>query len=171
MPANDYHFVTRWRLRADIREIAAILEDPLSLARWWPAVYLEVKEIEKGDARHIGRVVEVFTKGYLPYTLRWRFRVTEQDPPHRFALDAMGDFVGQGVWTLTQDGSMADVVYDWRIRADKPLLRAFSFLLKPIFAQNHRWAMRQGEKSLVLELRRRRGEQGVPAPPAPTFRG
>jgi hypothetical protein len=65
---------------------------------------------------------------------------------------------------------MADVTYDWRIRAEKPLLRAFSFVLKPIFAANHRWAMARGEESLALELRRRRGESGVPAPPAPTFR-
>ena len=44
------------------------------------------------------------------------------------------------------------MTYDWKIRADKPLLRYLSFLLKPIFSANHRWAMAQGEKALRAEL-------------------
>ena len=47
------------------------------------------------------------------------------------------------------------MVYDWRIHAEKPLLRTFSFMLKPIFSANHHWAMRMGEQSLKLELARR----------------
>src|SRR5205085_1083808 len=98
---------------------------------WWPSVYLAVRELEPGGARSIGRVVELDTKGFLPYRLRWKFRVTESDPPRHSRLDASGDFVGRGIWTLTQDGPIADVVYDWRIRAEKPLLRLLSGLLKP----------------------------------------
>ena len=115
-------------------------------------------------------MIDLFTKGWLPYTLRWRFKISENDPPEHFRLEASGDFTGRGIWTLRQDGPTAEVTYDWRIRADKPLLRAFSFVLKPIFAANHRWAMERGKESLELELRRRRGENGVPAPPQPTFR-
>ncbi len=36
------------------------------------------------------------------------------------------------------------------------LLRNLSFLVKPVFEANHRWAMAQGEASLKLELARRR---------------
>ena len=164
---NDYHFITRWRLEAKIEEVSDILSDPLTLPRWWPSVYLDVKEIKPGN---VGRVIDLFTKGWLPYTLRWRFTITKSTPPRGFELEAEGDFVGRGVWTLTQDGPVADVTYDWRIRAEKPLLKLFSFALKPIFAANHRWAMQKGLESLKLELRRRRGEHGVPAPPQPTFR-
>jgi hypothetical protein len=49
--------------------------------------------------------------------------VTESRKPHGFSIEAFGDLVGTGVWTLTQDGPDADVVYEWRVRADKPLLR------------------------------------------------
>jgi Polyketide cyclase / dehydrase and lipid transport len=154
--SNDYVFLTRWRVQATIEEVSAILDDAASLPRWWPAVYLDVRVLEPGDDRAIGRVVELFTKGWLPYALRWRFRVTENRQPHGFSLEASGDFVGRGVWTLTQDGAYADVAYDWRVRADKPLLRYLSFIFKPIFAANHRWAMAQGAKSLKLELERRR---------------
>lgn len=170
---SDYDFVTRWRLHATrIEEVAAILDKPLALVRWWPSVYLDARELAPNDpATGVGAVIDLFTKGWLPYTLRWRFRVTERRLPEVLALSAEGDFVGTGRWTLRQDGPDAEVTYDWRIRAEKPLLRRLSFLLRPVFAWNHRWAMARGYESLALELRRARGEVGVPAPPAPTFRG
>jgi hypothetical protein len=36
------------------------------------------------------------------------------------------------------------------------LLRYLSFVFKPLFAANHRWAMAQGERSLRAEMARRR---------------
>lgn len=169
--SNQYVFVTHWRVRASIAEVSAILDDPLQLSRWWPAVYLQVHELSPGDPKtHVGRVIDLYTKGFLPYTLRWNFTVTESTPPTGFKLVAHGDFEGVGIWTLKQDGEFADVVYDWRIAAEKPLLRYGSFALRPFFAANHRWAMARGLESLELELRRRRGEAAVPAPPGATFR-
>jgi hypothetical protein len=164
---NEYVFVTRWRVEASIEEVSAILDDPEALPRWWPSVYLEVRKLPDG-------VVDLYTKGWLPYTLRWQFRVTENRSPHGFSLEAWGDLVGLGVWTLRQDGRYADVVYDWRVRADKPLLRHASFIFKPLFAANHRWAMARGEESLKLELLRRHARSSaelalVPPPPPPTF--
>jgi hypothetical protein len=147
--SNDYAFITQWRVEASIEEVTEILEDAEGLARWWPSVYLEVHRLPDG-------VVALHTRGWLPYTLRWQFRVTENRRPHGFSLEAWGDFVGHGVWTFDQDGRFAKVTYDWRVRADKPVLRYGSFLLKPIFAANHRWAMARGEESLKLELVRRR---------------
>jgi hypothetical protein len=68
-----------------------------------------------------------------------------------------------------------EVTYDWRIRAEKPLLRRLTWLMRPAFAANHRWAMAKGEESLNLELRRRRARVSgsgshVPDPPPATFR-
>ena len=174
MATNEYHFVTDWRVKGNLEEVSEILEDALALPRWWPSVYLEVEELEAGDARGKGRVIALLTKGWLPYTLRWKFRITESRHPHGFSLRAFGDFEGTGRWTFTQDGEFVHIIYDWRIRADKPLLKALSFLLKPIFSANHRWAMARGLDSLVLELERRRARTPeeaarVPPPPAPTF--
>jgi len=165
--SRDYIFVTRWRVEASIEEVSEILDDATSLPRWWPSVYLEVRKLPDG-------VVDLYTKGWLPYTLRWRFRVLESRKPHGFTLEAWGDLVGRGEWTLTQDGRYAEIVYDWRVRADKPILRYGSFIFKPIFAANHRWAMARGEESLKLELLRRHAHTPqelaavAPAPP-PTF--
>jgi hypothetical protein len=166
---SEYHFVTRWRVEGTPREVYEILDEPTDLVRWWPSVYLDVQE----QATPAGKVYKLLTKGWLPYTLRWEFRRTEKVPYSRSALEARGDFVGRGLWTFTADGPMVDVVYDWRIKAEKPLLRYLSFLMKPIFAANHRWAMTRGEESLRLELARRRAateeeRRRVPAPPGPT---
>lgn len=173
--APEYAFLTRWRVVGTAEEVAEILGDATSLARWWPSVYLDVKELAPGDpTTRTGRVIDLYTKGWLPYTLRWKFTVTESNPPHGFKLRAEGDFEGTGVWTIRQDGEYVDAIYDWRIAATKPLLRYGSFVLRPIFAANHRWAMARGLESIELELRRRRARtpaerEAVPPPPGPTF--
>lgn len=165
-----YHFITRWHFNNTRCEaVYRILEDVEPLARWWPSVYLDVKEREKGQPGGVGKVVELYTKGWLPYTLRWTFRVTRADFPKGFALEAQGDFIGSGVWTFRQEGEDCLVEYDWKISAAKPLLRRLSGLLRSVFSANHEWAMRQGKISLELELRRRAGEPNVPSAPGPTW--
>ena len=178
MRANEYHFVTHWRVPGTVAEVAEVLSDAGDLPRWWPAVYLDVQETKPGDEDGMGKEVALYTRGWLPYTLRWQFRVTEADYPHSFALESWGDFVGRGEWQLRQNGRFVDVTYDWRIQAEKPLLRTLSFLLRPIFAANHRWAMARGEESLRLELARRAAARQqatdgrtqtrpIPPPPGP----
>lgn len=166
---NVYAFRSDWSFAAKIEEVSAILEDIENLPRWWPSVYLDVCVLDPGDEDGIGKRVELFTKGFLPYTLRWTFTVTSANAPHGFSIAAEGDFVGTGIWTLQQGRERTKVRFDWTIRAEKPMLRRLSWLLKPLFAANHRWAMEKGEKSLDLELRRRRGEPNVPAAPSATW--
>jgi uncharacterized protein YndB with AHSA1/START domain len=180
--ANAYHFVTTWRIAATPEEISAVLGDAASLARWWPSVYLRVDVVEEGDERGLGKVVDLWTKGFLPYTLRWRFAVTESDPPRGFRLDAHGDFVGRGIWTLTSEretthtgGPSTLVTYDWLDVAEKGILKSLSIVMKPIFSANHHWAMQQGARSLRLELARRHAGgdptllAAIARPPGPIF--
>ncbi|HEY7287257.1 MAG TPA: SRPBCC family protein [Vicinamibacterales bacterium] len=175
--SNTYHFVTRWRVEGTCGEVADVLGDPLALPRWWPSVYLSVTEIRPPDANGLGRRVALLTKGWLPYTIAWEFEVVESRYPSRIVIVASGDFDGHGEWTFVQDGPHVDIVYDWRLRAEKPLLRDLSFLFRPLFEANHRWAMAQGEESLKLELLRRRATSeralaDVPPPPGPvTYAG
>jgi hypothetical protein len=182
--ANDYAFVTVWRVAATPEEITAILSDAAALARWWPSVYLDVRVASPGDPETgVGKVVALWTKGWLPYTLRWSFRVTEANASG-FSIEATGDFVGRGVWALeptrtagAPGGPETVVTYDWRIAAEKGILRRLSFVMKPLFGANHRWAMARGEESLRIELARRHARRvgdaailaALPAPPAPTF--
>jgi hypothetical protein len=175
MNSNDYHFVTVWYVKSTLEEVTEILDDAQGLARWWPSVYLDVKVLTPGDAAGVGRVIDLYTKGWLPYTLRWQFTIAESHPPHGFTLEATGDFVGRGIWTFETEGDQIKITYDWAIRANKLLLRTFSWLMKPIFSANHHWAMAQGETSLKLELERRhspspeaRARVAPPPPPTPS---
>jgi hypothetical protein len=174
MAISDYHFVSHWRVAGTCQEVADVIGDVESLPRWWPSVYLDVQVVEPGGEHGVGKVVSLYTKGWLPYTLRWQFRVAESRYPYGSTIQALGDLDGRGVWTFKQDGVFVDITYDWRIRARKPLINALSFLLKPLFAFNHQWAMARGAESLKLELLCRRARTDaerarIPPPPPPTW--
>lgn len=170
---SDYEFFTEWRVAGTIEEVKAILGDAPSLTRWWPSVYLGLDQVQEGEPNGVGRAVDLHTKGWLPYTLRWTLTITEPLTDIGFALVASGDLEGTGRWTFAYDGPEVVITYDWRVHASKPLLRRLGWLLKPAFAANHTWTMRRGEESLRLELRRRRSTPrsaaSVPAPPPATF--
>jgi len=172
---SDYEFLTLWRVPGTIAEVRDVFGEAETLPRWWPSVYLAVRTVTEGATDGLGREVEVYTKGFLPYTLRWRLLVTEALTDESFAIEARGDLEGTGRWTFAQEGPEVAITYDWRVRAAKPLLQRLSWLLRPFFAANHTWAMRRGEESLKLEMRRRRATNEaelaeVPAPPPTTFR-
>ena len=174
MATNAYHFIDRWRVEGNVKEVADILEDALSLPRWWGSVYFDVEQIEPGGQHGVGKLVRLHAGGWLPYTLRISFRTIESRYPHGFSMDATGDLEGQGVWTFEPDGPSVNVTYDWTIRANKAIIEKLSFLLKPIFRLNHTWTMKRGEESLKLELLRRRAKsseesKAIPPPPDASF--
>ena len=175
MATNEYHLTTDWRFLGTAQEVSDLLSDARAMARWWRAFIIDLEERAPGDAQGVGKVIALHVKGWLPYELRWQFRVTESHPPHGFSIEAWGDLNGRGQWTITEDGDAVDVHYDWRISADQPLLRYGSFALKPLFASNHRWAMERGAEGIRLELQRLRAKtpaarDAVPLPPMPTRR-
>jgi ribosome-associated toxin RatA of RatAB toxin-antitoxin module len=174
MPTSHYRFLTHWRVPGTPEEVFRIIEDVTDYPRWWPAVWLKVEVLQPGDANGIGKVVRLTSKGWLPYILQWTATTVDKESPRRAALRASGDFEGEGRWTFRADGPHVDIEYLWSVNAQKPVLRYLSFLLRPIFAANHRWAMARGEESLRLELARRHaqtpGERAqIPAPPQPVF--
>lgn len=174
MSTSHYRFITHWRIAGTCEEVYGVIEDVTVFPRWWPAVWLRVEVLEPGDAEGIGKTVRLTSKGWLPYILQWTARTEAKQFPNWVLLRASGDFDGEGRWTFRADGPWVDVEYIWTIVARKPLLRYLSFLLRPIFAANHNWAMARGEESLRLELARRHAtspeEQArIPPPPQPVF--
>ena len=135
-------------------------------------MYLRVEELEPPNRTALAGVFACSRKAGC----RTRFAGISSSPSRAirtgFTIDATGDFVGRGVWTFVQDGAFVNVTYDWRIRAEKPLLQTLSPVLRPLFEANHRWAMAQGEESLELEFERRRATSdaaraAIPPPPGP----
>ncbi len=157
MSSNEFRIVTRWQFEAGISEIAAILGDPEGFPRWWGDVYLEVRTLDSGGADGIGQRIAVRSRGWLPYRVNWIGTLVESDAPHRWVIGAEGDLTGRGTWQLTQHGPVAEVTFDWRVRADRPLFRVLAPVLGPVFAWNHRWAMERGGILLKREILRRRG--------------
>lgn len=169
---NEYHFVNRWRLRGTIDEVAELIDHPEEFRLWWPAAWLDYEPLGEGDENGINRTFRYRVKGWLPYSLKLTFRVTDRRPPHTFVVASSGDLVGEGRWTLEQQGPKVEVTYEWRVQAERPLVRRLSSVLKPVFRSNHFWVMRQGAHSMMLELLRRRAKTAeeralVPRPPGP----
>lgn len=175
MASTDYSFVTVWRVAGTREEVVSVLGPVEDLPRWWPSVYIDVTRLDPGGPDGKGRRAALFTKGWLPYTLRWELTVTSPITREGFSISARGDLNGTGRWTITEDGPETVIRYDWNVSVGKPLLERLSWLFKPVFAANHRWAMARGQESLALELRRRRAADpearaAIPAPPGRTFR-
>ena len=68
---SNYRFLTEWRVAGTVQEVRAVLGDAESLPRWWPSVYLSVVPIKDAAPDGTGTVVDLYTTGWLPYTLRW----------------------------------------------------------------------------------------------------
>jgi hypothetical protein len=154
MATNEYHFVTQWQFKAPIELVFKIIESGVDFPRWWPEVYLAARAEKSGRADRIGDKIHFHTRGWLPYTLKWTAIVIAFSAPSQLDLRAEGDFVGRGEWRLSQQGEMTNVRFDWRILAEKPILRHLSFIAKPIFSWNHHWAMARGFERFPTEIAR-----------------
>lgn len=153
--AVTFRIPTLWRVRGRIEDVAAILAEPEQFPRWWGDVYLSVKTLAPGDANSIGQTVAIYSKGWLLYRLNWQGTLVENHMPSTWTLEATGDLVGRGVWTLTQNGDIAEIAYDWSVRSDRPLFRVLAPLFRSLMISNHVWAMAKGEAGLQAELDRR----------------
>lgn len=172
MLKNRYSFLSRWRIEGTPEEVFPVMADWPTMPRWWPSVVLQTKVLNPGEANGVGRVVQLYTHGWLPYVVRSQVKTVERTFPHRLRVRTGGELHGEATWTVEPDGAFSNVIAEWTVIAEKPLIKYLSFLLWPLFAWNHNWAMRLGEQSTRLEVARRRARTEeerrlVPAPPRP----
>jgi hypothetical protein len=170
--AEEFCLESSWAIDASIRELLAVVRDPLSLASWWSAVFLRVELIEPGGSDLVGLAVRFHSKGFLPHTFQCTARISRADPRGALIIETWGDFEGTGTIETRRTASGLSIGIVWRVRVRQPYIRPFLRLLRPVFAANHRWAMRRGREGLEAEIRRRR--QGVAVRPGtawqtPTF--
>jgi hypothetical protein len=156
--AQVYDFLSNWRFEdATLNEVADILEDTASMPLWWPALFKSVRIVEPGTGHSLGQVAECACRARLPYTLRFRYTVTEEQYPYGSTIESTGDLVGRGIWRLSARADGVDVSYSWRVRLERPWLRLLSPVFRPLLAWNHEWSMARGEEGLRREIVRRRG--------------
>jgi hypothetical protein len=75
------------------------------------------------------------------------------EPPREFQVKAAGDLTGRGVWSLTPSACGVHVRFDWRVEADKPLLRVLTPILRPLFRWNHNWSIKRAMEGLEAYAR------------------
>lgn len=162
---HAYRIATTWRVRATAEEVAPIFADAESWARWWPAAFLQVTPLSCDGEEP---TVRIHSKGWLPYTLRLDARVTNCSYPESCTFLVRGDFTGRCDCRIVERDDEVEIAFDWRVEVRKPLLRWLSFVARPFLIANHKWVMRQGHRSLTIELDRRRGV-AIASPPQPSF--
>jgi uncharacterized protein YndB with AHSA1/START domain len=148
MAANYYTFLDQWSIPHPIERVWAAIVHAEAYPAWWGEVYLRITPLNELLPDQVGARADVLAHGWLPYQIHFVSEITQVEPPYRLALNAQGDLTGTGLWTLQPTAAGTAVSFAWKVQADKPILRLFSPVIKPLFAWNHRWCMVKGEAAL-----------------------
>ncbi len=148
---TEYIFIDEWDVNAPIEAIFTALADTRTYPDWWKPVYLDV---EADGPPIVGRVSRQHFKGRLPYHLHTISEIVRLEPPREFEVKVRGDLSGRGIWTLTPRDGGVRIRFDWRVNADRPLLRILTPLLRPLFRWNHNWAIQRAREGLEPYVRR-----------------
>lgn len=151
MSVTAFELVSYWRIAAPLDRVWAEIVDVDAWPSWWRAVR-KVERLRDGDIEGIGAVRRITWATALPYTITFDVESTRSEPMYQLEGRATGELNGVGVWTLTSDGDIITVRYDWRVDLGKAWMRAFAPILRPAFAWNHNVLMGWGEADLKTRL-------------------
>ena len=143
--AAEYVFIDEWDVQAPAAAVFQALADPRTYPDWWTPVYIDV---EASGPPAVGATSQQHFKGRLPYHLRQTSEIVRLEPPREFEIRVTGDLTGRGVWTVTPKGDAVHVRFDWRVTADRALLRVLTPILRPFFRWNHNWAIKRAMAGL-----------------------
>ena len=143
--AREYVFVDEWDVAAPPEAVYDALADARTYPQWWRPTYLDV---QADGPPAVGAVSRHRFKGRLPYVLNVRSRITRHEPPRVVSTEVDGDLRGQGTWTLTPTATGTHVRFDWRVFADRRLLRLLTPIARPAFRANHAWAIARAMERL-----------------------
>jgi uncharacterized protein YndB with AHSA1/START domain len=143
--AKEYVFIDEWDVDAPQEAVFNALADSTTYPQWWKPVYIDV---EADGPPAVGRKSRQHFKGRLPYTLHTSSEIVRLEPPNEFEVSVVGDLTGRGVWTLTPTDGKVHIHFDWRVIADRPLLRYLTPILRPAFRWNHNYAIKRAMEGL-----------------------
>ena len=147
-------FVDEWEVAAPREAVFEAIADARTYPEWWRPVYITT---EADGPPEVGRSSSQYFKGRLPYKLRTHSTITRLERPTIVEADVGGDLRGRGLWTLTERNGGTHVRFDWRVFADRPLLRRLTPALRPLFRWNHNWAIKRAMEGLEPYARKRAG--------------
>lgn len=149
--SEKYFFVTRWQIKAQVKQVWDAIYESTQWPQWWKGVE-DVKVIEENDATDMNGVREYTWKSVLPYLLKFKMQLVERKEPLYMRGIAFGELEGEGIWTFEQRGNITYIQYNWNIVTNKAWMNYFSFLLKLLFKYNHNVVMRWGAEGLAKKL-------------------
>ena len=149
--SREYLFVDEWDVAAPREAVFDALADARTYPEWWRPVYIDV---DADGPPVLGKVSRQHFKGRLPYHLHTRSTIVRLERPHIVEGDVDGDLRGRGTWTLTEIPTGTHVRFDWRVHADRRLLRVLTPILRPAFRWNHDWAIARAMEGLEPFARR-----------------
>jgi uncharacterized protein YndB with AHSA1/START domain len=152
LTSREYLFVDEWDVAAPREAVFGAIADARTYPDWWKPVYIGV---EADGEPALGKESRQHFKGRLPYHLHTRSKIVRLEPPHVIEGEVDGDLRGHGRWTLTDTPGGTHVRFDWRVHADRPLLRLLTPVLRPAFRWNHAWAIARAVEGLEPYLRSR----------------
>jgi mannose-6-phosphate isomerase-like protein (cupin superfamily)/uncharacterized protein YndB with AHSA1/START domain len=153
---REYVFVDEWDVAAPPDAVFDALSDARSYPHWWRPVYIGV---EADGEPELGKVSRQHFKGRLPYHLRTESTIVRLERPSVVEGEVRGDLRGRGTWTVSETTNGTHVRFDWRVHADRRLLRVLTPLLRPAFRWNHDWAIARAVEGLEPYARRRAAQR------------
>jgi uncharacterized protein YndB with AHSA1/START domain len=148
--AAEYVFLDEWDVDAPQEAVFRALADARTYPIWWTPTY---REVEADGPPAVGCASRQKFKAKLPYTLSTVSTIVRLEPPREFEVQVDGDLRGRGVWTLTPTDGKVHLGFDWRVHADRPLLRFLTPVLLPVFRWNHNAAITRAIVGLELYAR------------------
>ena len=142
---NEYLFVDEWDVAAPPQAVFDALADARTYPRWWTPVYLDV---DADGPPSWARCPASTSRAACPTTCTRARAITRLERPHVVEGDVDGDLRGRGTWTLTPTATGTHVRFDWRVYADRPLLRLLTPRAAPVFRWNHNWAIARAIEGL-----------------------
>jgi uncharacterized protein YndB with AHSA1/START domain len=147
----EYSFLTTWVLDADRDRVWDAIYESERWPEWWRGV-VGAERLAEGDARGVGQLNRYTWRSKLPYELDFDMRTTRVERPHLLEGEAVGELTGTGRWRLFESDGATAVVYEWNVRTTKAWMNLLSPLLRPAFAWNHDYVMRNGGTGLAALL-------------------
>lgn len=151
MSANEYSFVTVWKIEAPIQKVWDAICETEDMPNWWKAI-LNIEVLDRGNENGIGALFKQTWKGKLPYKLSMISQIEVVDYLKSIEISAFGDLQGKGKWTFTENGEIVTVQYNWDVKTTQKYMRFLAVILKPLLAWNHDEIMRWGAIGLAKKL-------------------
>jgi uncharacterized protein YndB with AHSA1/START domain len=156
-----YNFITVWRFHEPCERVWEAINAAEDYPKWWPDI-LFYECLTPENPRGVGARGRRAVRGFLPYSLVYTTTITKSEAPRELEYTADGDLDGSGSFVLKEisaaggtseaGGLETEVTIYWNVGTKGKWLNRLAPVLKWLFAANHNYVMRRGERELAQWL-------------------